>query len=96
MTFTFTKHDTIPNDFLLDHSAPVKLNMLKEKTSHLSKGHFLSNMDDFWPDDCCSHNSCRIRQFICPATQSDHRIHLRRLPRRNPTSQRSDNQLFCG
>ncbi len=68
MTFTFTKHGTIPIAFLLDHSAPVKLNMLKEKTSHLSKGHFLSNMNDFWPDDCCSHNSCRIRQFICPAT----------------------------
>src|SRR5262249_26780042 len=25
-------------------------------------------MNDFWPDDCCSHNSCRIQQFICPAT----------------------------
>jgi hypothetical protein len=34
----------------------------------ISKGHFLSNMNDFWPDNCCSHNSCRIRQFICLAT----------------------------
>jgi hypothetical protein len=34
----------------------------------ISKGYFLSSMNDFWPDDCCSHNSRRIRQFICPAT----------------------------
>ena len=27
-------------------------------------------MNDFRPDDCCRHNSCRRRQFICPATPS--------------------------
>jgi hypothetical protein len=36
MTFTFTKHGAIPIVFLLDHSTPVKLNMLKEKTSDFS------------------------------------------------------------
>jgi hypothetical protein len=31
MTFIFTKLGTIPIGILLDHSAPVKLNMLKKK-----------------------------------------------------------------
>jgi transposase-like protein len=64
---------TLPNRTQLRQSKYLSIGWSPGQTFYVPT-HFLQHnpiscqINDFWPDDCCSHNSCRIRQFICPAT----------------------------